>query len=217
MCATQVMTSYEAWVKLFEDLHISWQGNRIRSMVQNGVDLGNIKKLKCVGALFFAFSCAYWEHHTKWLHQIDELSKAFGHYSPLIFARLMIMLENLQEVKTMQSSNFDNHKDIREGMPADDHKNCIYGKETAKNQANDFFEEYKKTLISNAGQWMETNNLPLAIGGECPTSMIFAQWICDEDTIDLGEGMKYYKDHNECTIDLLRFHELLDALPEGIK
>ena len=44
VCATQVMTSYEAWVKLFEDLHISWQGNRTRSM--NSVALGKSKKLK---------------------------------------------------------------------------------------------------------------------------------------------------------------------------
>ena len=29
--------------------------------------------------------------------------------------------------------------------------------------------------------------------------------------------MKYHEDRHKCTIDLLRFHKLLDALPEGMK
>ena len=44
----------------------------------------------------------------------------------------MLMLEYLQEIKTMQSSNFDNYKDIREFLPANNHENGIYGKDTAK-------------------------------------------------------------------------------------
>ena len=47
--------------------------------------------------------------------------------------------------------------------------------------------------------------------------MIFAQWLCEEDTIDLGEGMNYHEDRQSFTIDLLRFCELFDALPEVIK
>ena len=54
--------------------------------------------------------------------------------------RLILMIDDLQEVKTMQSSNFDNSKDIREGLPADDHKNGIYVKDTAKNQTEILFE-----------------------------------------------------------------------------
>ena len=54
----------------------------------------------------------------------------------------------------MQNSNFDNSKDIREGLPADNHENGIYGKYTAKKQVKDFFEEYKKTMRSNSGHWM---------------------------------------------------------------
>ena len=57
---------------------------------------------------------------------------------------------------------------------------------------------------------METNLLPLAIGGAGPTSMIFAQWICDKDTIDFGECMNYHEDRHEYTIDLLRFRKFLD-------
>ena len=45
--------------------------------------------------------------------------------------RLILMIDDLQEVKTMQSSNFDNSKDIREGLPANDHNDEIYGKGTA--------------------------------------------------------------------------------------
>ena len=33
---------------------------------------------------------------------------------------------------------------------------------------------------------MEKNLLPLAIGGTVPKANIFAQWLCDKDTIDLG-------------------------------
>ena len=64
---------------------------------------------------------------------------------------------------------------------------------------------------------MDTNPFPLAIGDAGPTSMIFAQCICEEETIDLGEGMKYHEDRQECNIELLRFRECLDALPEEMK
>ena len=86
----------------------------------------------------------------------------------------MLMLEYLQEIKTMQSSNFDNYKDISEGLLVDDHENGIYGKDTAKNQSKYFFEEYEKTLRFNAGRWMVTNLLPLTIGGAGPTYIIFS-------------------------------------------
>ena len=64
---------------------------------------------------------------------------------------------------------------------------------------------------------MKTNFLPLAIGGASLTSIIFAQWLCSEDNIDLGEGMKYHEDRHKCIIDLLRFCEFLGALPKGMK
>ena len=48
----------------------------------------------------------------QWLHHIDEVAKTCVHSSPLIPLRLMIMLDNLQEVKTMVSSSFDNYKEI---------------------------------------------------------------------------------------------------------
>ena len=57
-----------------------------------------------------------------------------------MLVRLMPMLENLQGVKTMQSSNLENYKEIREGLPTNDHKNGIYAKETENNQARYFFE-----------------------------------------------------------------------------
>ena len=53
---------------------------------------------------------------------------------------------------------------------------------------------------------MDRNLLPLAIDGVGPISVVFAQWLCDEYTIDLGEGMKYHENRHECTIYLLRFH-----------
>ena len=61
-------------------------------------------------------------------------------------------------------------------------------------------------LRSNSGSWMDRNLLPLAIDGVGPISVVFAQWLCDEYTIDLGEGMKYHENRHECTIYLLRFH-----------
>ena len=134
-----------------------------------------------------------------------------------MLVRLMLMLDDLQEAKTMQRSNFDNYKEIREGLTTNDHDNGIYCKDTAKKKAKDLFEEYKKTLKSNSMRCMETNLLPLAIGGAGPNSMIFAQWFCDKYTIDLGEGMRYHEERHKCNIDLLRFCELFDALPEVIK
>ena len=91
-------------------------------------------------ALFCAFRCAYWAHHMKWLHLIDEVAKTFGHSYPLIPVRLMLVVDNLQELKTMQSSNFDNYKYIREVLPANDHENGIYGKDIENKQAKDFSE-----------------------------------------------------------------------------
>ena len=76
----------------------------------------------------------------KELHHIYELSNKLGHYYPLMVVCLMLMLYNLQEVKTMQRSNFNNNKDIRKVLPADERENGIYGKDTSNNQANDFFE-----------------------------------------------------------------------------
>ena len=64
---------------------------------------------------------------------------------------------------------------------------------------------------------MDTNLLPIAIGGAVPNSMVFAQWLCNKGTIDIGEVMKYHEDHHKFTIDLLSFCEFLDALTEGIK
>ena len=87
-----------------------------------------------------------------------------------MLVRLIIVLDNLQEVKKMQSSNFVNDEDIREGLITENHKNGIHGKEIAKKQANDLFEEYEKTLRSNARVWMEKNLPHLAIGGIVPTS-----------------------------------------------
>ena len=57
----------------------------------------------------------------KWIHRIDKVANIFGHSSPLILFRLILMLDNLKEVKTIQSSNFDRYKDIREGLPANEH------------------------------------------------------------------------------------------------
>ena len=57
-----------------------------------------------------------------------------------MIVHLMFVLDYLQEVKMMQSSNFDNYKEIRAGLPAYNHDNLINGKDTAKNQANGFFE-----------------------------------------------------------------------------
>ena len=107
---------------------------------QNGVALCKRKELKCDRTLFCAFICAYWERHTEWIHSIGKSAKKFGHYSPLMLVRLMLMLDDLKELKTTQSSDFDNYKEIREGLPANDHENGIYSKDTEKNQSNDFFE-----------------------------------------------------------------------------
>ena len=83
----------------------------------------------------------------KWLHRIDELANTFGHSSPLMINCLMIMLDNIKEVKTTQSSKFDNYKDIIEGLPTNHHNNGIYSNYTENKQVNGFFEEYEKTLI----------------------------------------------------------------------
>ena len=140
MPAMQVTESYEACVKLFKHLHKSRQGDRLISIAQNGIALGKIKKLKCNGSLFCSFICAYWACHMKWIHRINEVSNKFGHSSPLTPIRLTPVLDDLQEVKTMQSSIFENYEKIREGLSADDHKNCVYCKDTSKKQANYFFE-----------------------------------------------------------------------------
>ena len=95
----EVIESYEAWVKIFEHMHLSWQGDRISSIAETGIALGNIKNIKFDAALFFAFSHSYWARHMKWIYFIDRVAKKFGHYYPLMLVRLMIMLDNLQEVK----------------------------------------------------------------------------------------------------------------------
>ena len=95
----KVIESYEAWVKIFEHMHLSWQGDRISLIAETGIALGNIKNIKFDAALFFAFSHSYWARHMKWIYFIDRVAKKFGHYYPLMLVRLMIMLDNLQEVK----------------------------------------------------------------------------------------------------------------------
>ena len=140
VCNMQVMESYKAWVDLFEHMCKSRQSGRLSSIDQNVSALGKSKNLKCKGGLFCVFSRAYWESHVKWLHRINEVANIFGHSSPLMLVHLMLVLEDMQEVKTMQSSNFDHYKDIRECLPDDNHDNGIYSKEIAKKQAKDFFE-----------------------------------------------------------------------------
>ena len=49
ICAMQVMERYKFWIKLFEYLHMSHQGDRLRSISQNNVALGDIKDLKYNG------------------------------------------------------------------------------------------------------------------------------------------------------------------------
>ena len=166
----QVMASYEAWFKLIEHVYNSWQGDRLCLIFQNSVSLGNINKIQCDGVLFYAFSLVYWARHIKWLHCVNKVANTFGKSSSLIIVRLIIVLDNLQGVKTMQSSNFVNDEEIREGLLTYNHKKGIHSKETAKKHAEVFFEEYEKTLRSNARVWMEKNLPHLAIGGIVPTS-----------------------------------------------
>ena len=125
---------------MFEHIHESRQGDRIISISHNGIALGKSNNIKCDAALFFAFSRAYWELHMKWLPCIDYVAKTFCHSFPIILVRLILMLDHIQEVKTMHSSNFDNYKEIREGFPTNNDNNGIYSKDTANNQARDFFE-----------------------------------------------------------------------------
>ena len=139
VCGKQVMASYKEWAKLFKHLQESWKGERLRYIAQNGVSLGKNKKLKCNRRLFCTFSRAYCARHMKWIHSIKKVAKTSGHSYPLMLVRLMIMLDYLQEVKTMQSSNFGDYKEIREGLPADNHENGIYDEDTENNQAKDFF------------------------------------------------------------------------------
>ena len=153
----------------------------------------------------------------KCIHSIHKVAKKCCHSSPLMLVHLMLVLDDLREVRTMRSSNFYNYKGIREGLPANNHENGIYGKYKEKNQAKYLFEEYKKTLRYNSRRWKETNLLQIAIDGAGPTSTIFVPCICNEDTIDIGEGMKYHEDLHECTIDLLMFCEFLNALPDVMK
>ena len=129
------------WVNLFEYLHESSKGDRLRSIFHNGIALGKSKKLNCDGGFFLAFIRVYWARHMNCLHCKNEVAKTVGHSSPLMLVCLILMLDDLQEVKTMQSSKFDNYKEIREGLPADNHKNGIYDKETAKDQDNGLFKE----------------------------------------------------------------------------
>ena len=109
----------------------------------------------------------------KWTHCIDKVAKKCGHSSPFMLFRLMLMLDNLQEVKTILSSNFDNYKGIREGLPAGNRGNGIHRKDTAKKQAKILVQNYEEMLRSNTRRWMETNNLPLDIRSAGPTSIVF--------------------------------------------
>ena len=109
----------------------------------------------------------------KCIHHIGELAKTFSHSSTLMRVCLMLMLDNLQEVKTILSSNFDNYKGIREGLPAGNRGNGIHRKDTAKKQAKILVQNYEEMLRSNTRRWMETNNLPLDIRSAGPTSIVF--------------------------------------------
>ena len=60
VCAMHIMASYEAWVKMFDNMHKSWQGDRLSSIVHNGVALGKSKESECNWSLFCAFNSAYW-------------------------------------------------------------------------------------------------------------------------------------------------------------
>ena len=97
----QVMASYKVWVKLFEHLYDSCQGDRISSLAHNGVAIGKSKKLKCDRELFCGFSRAFWSCQMKWLHFINRVAKKFGHSSPLMLVHLILVLDNIQEVKMM--------------------------------------------------------------------------------------------------------------------
>ena len=98
----QVVEIYKEWVKLLEHLPGSWQGERLSLGDQNDIALVNSNNIKCDRELF----CT---PHMKRLHRIEKVVKTFNPSSPLMLVRLMIMLDNLQELKTMQSSNFDNY------------------------------------------------------------------------------------------------------------
>mmetsp|Transcript_35038 Transcript_35038/g.76818 ORF Transcript_35038/g.76818 Transcript_35038/m.76818 type:complete len:471 (+) Transcript_35038:423-1835(+) len=127
----------------------------------------------------------------------------------------MVMLDDLEEAKKMESIHWDGYKMIRDALPEDNIEKDIYGKGTAEKQAVDFFDEYEKTLRSNAGRWMQSDLLPLAIGGTSQTSTVFSQWLCDVQVPD--EDIKYHDSSHECEVDCQRFRQFLDALPEGTK
>ena len=58
-CSMQFIASYKSWVKLFDHLHESRQGDRISPIDQNSIYFGKSKNLKCDGAFFCAFIRAY--------------------------------------------------------------------------------------------------------------------------------------------------------------
>ena len=92
----QVTEIYKARVKLFKHLHKSRQGDRLSLIVQNGVSTGKSKKLNCYGVLFCDFIHDFWSRHMKWLHCIDKIANIFGHSSPIMIIRLMLVLDYLQ-------------------------------------------------------------------------------------------------------------------------
>ena len=65
-------------------------------MIFATLSIGKIKKLKWNGEFFGTFSCAYYALHMKWLHRIIKVAKTFGHSSPLMLVRLMLVLDYLQ-------------------------------------------------------------------------------------------------------------------------
>jgi hypothetical protein len=222
-CAWQVFSRYDEWLKFFAYQYESKGGSgseagKMATIATNGLMLIKSDKLKCDLAFFNAFSKSYWAKHMKWVHRIDEVGKIFGHSSRLMLVRMMLMFDELEDVSKMDDASFDKYKELRDALPADDHANDIYGKETAVQQAKDFFEEYRSTLKSNAWRWVEGNLLALAIGGTGPTATIFAQWICDIPLPDLPQHvLTYYDPSHGCEINLARFREFLDSIPESDK
>ena len=64
--------------------------------------------------------------------------------------------------KKIQSSNFDNYKEIREGLPANNHENGIYGKDTAKIRPRIYFKNTRRGWDPTPGAgWIQTSSRSL--------------------------------------------------------
>ena len=124
------------------------------------------------------------------------------------------MFNDLDDAEKMSDLCFNDYKTELDMLPTDDHKNGIFGKESAIKQAAEFFTSYRKTLKANIGRWFEPNLLPLVIGGTGPTHQVFAQWLCKEIALT-GIDMRYYDESHNAMIDLCRLHTFLDSLPAG--